>query len=101
MLSAAGRMYVGHARLFLGIGAVLIPLSLLIALVQALILGGLDLTGGDVSGEAAGALVLLTFAIGATLTLLGISLVQAATACALARIDEGGSIGPVEAYPRP
>ena len=98
VLSAAGRMYTGHARLFLGIGVVLIPLSLVIALVQALILGGLDLTGGDVSGEAAGALVLLTFTIGATLTLLGISVVQAATACALARIDEGGSIGPVEAY---
>jgi hypothetical protein len=100
VLSAAGRMYVGRPRLFLGIGLVLIPLSLVIALGQALVLGGLDLTGGDVSGESAGALVLVTFTVSATLTLLGLSLVQAATACALVRIDEGGSIGPVEAYAR-
>ena len=98
VLSAAARMYVRRAPLFLGIGLVLIPLSLVIAFGQALALGGLDLTGGDVSGESAGALVLVTFAVSATLTLLGISLVQAATACALVRIDEGGSIGPVEAY---
>ena len=39
-------------------------------------------------------------AVGLSLTLLGISLVQAATACALVHIDEGGSIGPVDAYRR-
>ena len=42
--------------------------------------------------------MLVVVAIGLSLTLLGISLVQAATACALVRIDEGGSIGPVDAY---
>ena len=100
VLSAAGRMYVSRPLLFLGIGLLLIPLVLVITLVQALVLGGFGLAGIDASGESAGALVLVTFGVSATLTLLGISFVQAATACALARIDDGGSIGPVEAYAR-
>ena len=100
IVSAAGRMYFSRARLFLGIGLVLIPVSLLTAVLQALVVGGFGLAGVETSGEGAGALVLVSVAIGTTLTLLGISLVQAATACALARIDEGGSIGPVDAYRR-
>ena len=98
ILSAAGRMYVARAPLFLGIGLLLIPVSLLIALLQTLVFGGFGLAGVDVSGEGAGALVLLVVAVSTTLTLLGISLVQAATACALVQIDEGGSIGPVDVY---
>ncbi len=98
IVSAAGRMYISRAPLFLGIGLLLIPVSLLIALLQALVFGGLGLAGVDVSGEGAGALVLFVLAVGTTLTLLGISLVQAATAFALIRIDAGESIGPVDAY---
>jgi hypothetical protein len=100
IVSASGRMYVSRAPLFLGIGLLLIPVSLLIAVVQALVFGGFGLAGVDVSGEGAGALVLLVVAVGTTLTLLGISLVQATTACALVTIDEGSSIGPVDAYRR-
>ena len=100
VLSAAARMYVAHARLFLGIGLLLIPLSMLIGILQALVLGGFGLVGVDTSGEEAGALVLILLAIGTTLTLLGLALVQAATACALLRIDAGGTVGPVEAYRR-
>ncbi len=44
--------------------------------------------------------MLLLVAIGLTLTLLGLALVQAATACALLRIDAGEAIGPVESYRR-
>ena len=98
IVSAAGRMYVSRARLFLGIGLLLIPVSLLIGLLQALVFGGFGLAGVETSGEGAGALVLSLAAIGLSLTLLGISLVQAATACALVRIDQGDSIGPVDAY---
>ena len=36
--------------------------------------------------------------IGTTLTLLGLGLVQAATACALVEIDEGRPVGPLDAY---
>ncbi len=100
VLSAAGRMYVKRPRLFLGIGILLIPLGVVISIVQALVLGGFGLAGVDTTGEGAGALVLLLVAIGLTLTLLGLALVQAATACALIRIDAGEEIGPVEAYRR-
>jgi hypothetical protein len=100
ILAGAGRMYLAHARLFIGIGLLLIPVSILIAVLQALVFGGLGRTGVDVSGEGAGALALFAVAVGTALTLFGVALVQAATACALVRLDEGGSIGPIEAYQR-
>jgi hypothetical protein len=98
ILSSAGRMYVKRAPLFLGIGLLLIPLGVVISLLQALVLGGFGLLGIDVTGEAAGALVLLVVAVGTTLTLLGLALVQAATVRALVEIDEGREVGPVQAY---
>jgi len=66
--------------------------------VQALVLGGFGLAGFDTTGEVAGWLALLVLAIGAMLTLLGLGLVQAATACALAEIEAGRPSGPVQAY---
>ena len=98
ILSAAGRMYVTRAPLFLGIGLLFIPLSLAISLLQALLVGGFGLAGVDETGEPAGALVLLLVVVGGTLTLLGLVLVQAATACALRALDEGRPVGPVHAY---
>ena len=98
ILTAAARMYVQHARLFLGIGLILIPLGFVIALVQGLLLGGLGWAGVDVTGEGAGWLALLSVTIGTTLALLGLTLVQAATARALVEVDAGRPIGPVEAY---
>jgi hypothetical protein len=100
ILAAAGRMYIGRAPLFLGIGILLIPLGFVTTLVHALLVGGFGLVGVDVSGESAGALAILVVAIGTILTLLGLALVQAATACALVAIDSGTDIGPVEAYRR-
>lgn len=97
IIAAAGRMYVKHAPVFLGIGLLLIPLGIVISLVHGLVLGGFGLLGIDTTGESAGALVLLVVAIGTTITLLGLGLVQAATACALVRIDEGSRIGPLDA----
>ena len=95
ILSAAARVYVGRATLFLGIGVVLIPIVLVITLLQGLLIGEF---GVDSDGAAAGALVLLALLIGTTLTLLGLALVQAATVCALVRVDEGREVSPVEAY---
>ncbi len=100
ILAGAGRMYLAHFRLFIGIGLLLIPVSILIALLQSIVFGGFGLAGVDVSGESAGALALLGVAIGTALTFFGVALVQAATACAVARLDEGGSIGPIDAYKR-
>jgi hypothetical protein len=98
ILSASGRMYVKWAPLFLGIGLLFIPLAGLISLLQGLLIGGLGLVGVDTTGEGAGALALLVVTLGTTLTLLGLTLVQAATACALVRIDRGEDIGPIHAY---
>jgi hypothetical protein len=98
ILSASGRMYLKRAPLVLAIGAILVPLGIVISVVQALLVGGLGWAGADVTGEAAGALVLLVLVIGTTLTLLGLALVQAATVRALVEIDRGRSVGPVEAY---
>jgi len=97
-LSASGRMYVTHARLFLGIGLLLIPLGAVISAVQTLVLGGFGLLGVETSGEPAGALLLLVVALGATAALLGVAFVQAATARALVELDEGRTIGPLTAY---
>ena len=98
VLSAAGRMYVGRVPLFLGIGLLLIPIALATATLQGLLLGGFGLLGVETDGETAGALVLALVVAATTLTLLGLALVQAATACALVEIDAGRSIGPVRAY---
>jgi hypothetical protein len=100
LLSASGVMYIRRLPLFLGIGVLLIPIALLTALVQSLVVGAFGLAGVDADGETAGALALFLLVIGTTLTLVGFALVQAATACALIEIDKGGSIGPVEAYRR-
>ena len=58
---------------------------------------GIDLLGA-VTGQGAGAFALLALVIGTTLTLLGLGLVQAATACALVELDAGRPVGAVRAY---
>ncbi|HSL65031.1 MAG TPA: hypothetical protein VK874_10275 [Gaiellaceae bacterium] len=98
ILSAAGRMYIERPSLFLGIGALLIPLAVVVSVLQVLVLGGFGLLGIDATGETAGALVLLVVAVGTTLALLGLAVVQAATASALVEIDAGRRVGPMHAY---
>ena len=98
ILTAAGRMYRERWRLFLAIGVLFIPLAAVISLLEAVVLGGFGLLGLDATGESAGAFVLLVVAVGATLTLLGVTLVQAAIAGALLEIDEGKRPGPIHAY---
>jgi hypothetical protein len=98
ILSAAARMYVERPALFLGIGLLFIPLGAAVSLVQALILGGLGLVGVDTTGESAGALALLVVAIGTVLMLLGLAVVQAATACALVDVDADRPTGPIHSY---
>ena len=97
IISASGRMYVYRWRLFLGIGALLIPVTIVTTLVQWLLFLLVDLLG-VVTGQGAGTFAILALAIGTAMTLLGLGLVQAATACALVEIDEGRSIGAVQAY---
>ncbi len=98
ILAASARMYVQRIPLFVGIGLVVIPISLLITLLQALVLHATDILGVQTGGENNGFLALLVLAIGTALTLLGLGLVQAACARALVEIDEGRSVGPLGAY---
>ena len=98
VIASAGRMYVTQPRLFLGIGLLFLPIAALITLLQAGVLGAANILGVENTGQAAGLFALLAFAIGAALTVLGFTLVQAATADALVEIDAGRTIGPVRAY---
>ena len=98
VITSAGRMYVNRWRLFLGIGVLFLPISLLITVLQAGVLGASSIAGIEDEGQAAGAFALIVVAIGTALTVLGITLVQAATAHALLEIDEGREVGPLGAY---
>ncbi|HJS49108.1 MAG TPA: hypothetical protein VJ745_02200 [Gaiellaceae bacterium] len=98
ILAASGRMYVKRAPLFLGIGLSLIPIVFVMTLLQWLSLEGLDAVGITSTGESAGGSALIAAVIGTTMVLLGLAFVQAATACALVEIDQGGSIGAAAAY---
>ena len=98
VVTAAARMYAGHLTLFLGIGLVLLPISLLVTLLQAIVIHASSIAGISTDGESGGVLVFLVFVIGTALTLLGLSLVIAASARAMAEIDRGRRIGPLGAY---
>jgi hypothetical protein len=97
-LTAAGRMYGSRPLLFLGIGLVTIPISVVVTLVQALLFSATTIAGVSPDAEGGGFRVGLAVAIGTVLTLLGLALVQAATARALAEIDAGREIGVLSAY---
>jgi hypothetical protein len=97
VLSASARMYVAHPRVWVGLGLLLIPISLLITLVQWLLVSGIDVIS-SVTGSLAGSLAYVAVVVGTTLTLLGFGLVQAATACALAELDAGRSVRAPDAY---
>src|SRR6476661_4863264 len=98
ILSGAARMYVAQWRLFIGIGVLLLPVSVLITILQAIVFHASSFAGVETEGEAAGAFVLVVVAIGTALTLLGFGIVQSATARALVEIDDGRPVGAVQAY---
>jgi hypothetical protein len=98
ILAAAGRMYVTRLGLFLGIGVLVVPISLLVTLLQALVLHATSIVGVQTGGESSGAVAFVVLAIGTALTLLGLGLVQAATARAVAEIDRGGRVSALQAY---
>ena len=98
VIVSAARMYAARWRLFLGIGVLFLPISVVITALQAGVLSAATILGVENEGQAAGLFALLALAIGAALTVLGFTLVQAATADALIEIDAGRTIGPVTAY---
>jgi hypothetical protein len=92
------RMYARHPLLFLGIGLVTIPISVLITLLQSLLVNASTIVGVPAGGEGGGFRVALVVGAGTVLTLLGLALVQAASARAMVEIDEGRPVGVVHAY---
>jgi hypothetical protein len=98
ILAAAARVYVERIVLFVGIGLLLVPISLLVVLLQALVLHATSVLGVQTGGESSGLLALVALAIGTALTLVGLGLVQAACARALVEIDARRPVGPLGAY---
>jgi hypothetical protein len=97
-LTASARMYASRPLLFVGIGLVTIPISIVISLLQSGLVRASSIAGVEPDGEGGGFRVMLALAIGTVLTLLGLALVQAACARAITEIDAGRKIGPAGAY---
>jgi hypothetical protein len=97
VLTASWRMYAARPLLFIGIGLVTIPISIVIALVQSGIVRISEI-GVDSGGEGSGLRVALAFLVGTVLTLGGLALVQAASARAMVEIDAGRKVSPSSAY---
>ena len=98
IMAASARMYASRSLLFIGIGLVLVPISLVVSGLQMLLLHATDVVGIQTGGSNKGLPALLVLAASTALTLLGIGIVQAATARALAEIDSGRRVGVVQAY---
>jgi hypothetical protein len=75
-----------------------VPIALLVTLLQTLVLHATNILGLQTGGESNGVIAFVVVAIGTALTLLGLGLVQAATARALVEIDRERPVGPVSAY---
>jgi hypothetical protein len=97
-LSASGRMYAAQRGLFVGLGVLFVPIGLLITLLQALVLHATNILAIQAGAGSSGFVGFVALALGTTFTLLGLGLVQAATARALVEIDAGRSVGPLQAY---
>jgi hypothetical protein len=98
ILSASARMYVRRWRLFIGLGVLFIPIGLLITLVQAVLLHATNVVAVQAGHGSSGVVGFVALAFGTTFTLLGLGLVQAATASALMELDADRPVGPLQAY---
>jgi hypothetical protein len=101
MVTSAYRMYVEHRRLFLGIGLLFIPIGLIAAALQSLAFSEHGLGPLLTSVGASNAFVeTLVFSLNTLVTLLGLTLVQGATAAAMVAIDRNEAIQAGTAYRR-
>jgi hypothetical protein len=98
LVRAAARMYAARWRLFIGIGFLTIPASLLAAALQGLALSASDIAGISGDGEEGGIRVMLAASLGYVLIGTSILLVLAATTYALGEVDRGNEIGVRRAY---
>jgi hypothetical protein len=91
-------MYFGRIGLFLGLGLVALPISVIVTLLQAGLLRGSSFLGIPTEGEGGGIAVYVAVVVGTALSLAALGLVQAATARVLVEIDQGRQISVVQAY---
>src|SRR5581483_5143077 len=101
IVTAAGRMYFGHLRLFLGIGLLFLPLGALVTAVQYATFRAGGLNGLVESAGSTNAFVdFLAIGLGVLIVVVGLSVVQSATAIAMAEIDAGRVVTALGAYRR-
>jgi hypothetical protein len=101
LVTSAARLYAKHPRTFIGIGLLFIPLGLLTAGIQYLIfdLGGLSPLV-TTAGDSNAVVVMLVESLGIIITLLGLTVVQAAVAYAVVELDEGRKVHAIVALRR-
>ena len=99
VVAAARRMYFGNLRLFIGIGLLFLPLGALITGVQyaAFRAGGLNGLVASV-GSTNAVVDLLAIELGLLFMLIGLSVVQSATAVAMVELDAGRPVTALGAY---
>ena len=97
-VSATWSMYFRRPLLFVGIGLLTIPISILVTLLQSAIVHTSSFLGLSQGGEGGGDRAWLVLGIGTILSLLGLLLVQAAVVRAMAEIDADRPVGIVRAY---
>ena len=98
ILASAARIYTRRLGLFLGIGLFALPVSVVVTIFQAALIGAVSVFGIETEGELAGVLVYAVVTIGTALTLLGLGIVMAAAARALVEIDADRPISPWQAF---
>jgi hypothetical protein len=89
ILRAARRVYGMHLRLFVGIGALFIPLGIVFAGIQWLLFGSWLEPLLDLSGRRSGTAAVLAFAIGGAGIFVAAVLVHSATASAVDELARG------------
>jgi hypothetical protein len=98
IIRAAARMYASRRRLFIGIGFLTIPASLVVAFLQSLILTAPDLASIARGGEDGGFRVTLAALLSFLVLGTSILLVLAATTHALGEIDRDAEVDVRRAY---
>jgi hypothetical protein len=99
LVTSAARMYGQNLRLFLGIGLLFVPLGLLVTGIQYLLFRHGTFTPLVASAGSSNAVVgALALAVGLFFTVLGLSVVQAASAVAMVELDEGRAVDARTAY---
>ena len=91
-------MYASRWRLFVGIGFLTIPVSVVVAFLQGLILNAPEVAGVSPGGEGGGVRIVLAALVSFCLLGTSILLVLAATTHAVSEIDSGNEVDVRQAY---